>query len=184
MKSKFLTLALICSAFLAKAQGHYAGQSSIGANYLFTENGNAYNLNYQKLVGNNYFGYRADLTYTDRKDNLKVVVAEEVPHQLYSIGVSGTYSLEKIIPYPIYVQLFAGPQYTYEVLNDNKGEDSKGVPYENPKNHTFGLNGGAEIEGALAKNFSIIATSLNYFLIDSEVRKFSPTYGIGIKYNF
>ena len=82
------------------------------------------------------------------------------------------------------MQLFAGPQYTYEVLNDNKGEDSKGIPYENSKNHKYGLNGGVEIEGALTKNFSIIATSLNHFLLNSEVRKFSPTNGIGNKYNF
>lgn len=179
MKYILLLFSLLTVSWV-NAQGHYNGQSSIAVNYLATDKGNAYNFNFQKLIGTNYFGYRIDLLYIDRKDNLTLVNTIEVPHNIYSIGGSLTYSLEKIIPYPFYIQLLAGGQYGYEELKF----ESNNIEYKKPNPNTYGAIFGAEIEYLIVSNFSVIATSLNRISFNSQINTFNPNYGFGVKYNF
>jgi len=176
-----ITLFLIHNA---QAQGHYNGQYSLGLQYGVTKNGTAYNLNLQKLIGDNYFGIRVDAHYYDKETTLIVVESEKVPHKILSFGVAGTYSLEDILPHPLYVQLHLGAQYSNENFNDGKNVTTKGLTYKTPNKNNYGVYGGAEIEVALLKFLSITGTVQIQQMLNSDIDKTIYFTGGGLKFNF
>lgn len=183
MKPNFLLVLFCLTGFFSFAQGHYNGQYAIGAQYGATKDGNAYNLNVQRLIGDNYFGARVDLNYYDKTNKLTVVETEIVPHKILSLGIAGTYSLEEVLPHPLYAQIHLGAQYSNENFNEGKSISSKGLQYTAPNENVFGLYTGIEIELSLLKFLSITGTAQTQRMFNSDVDKSIYFLGGGLKFN-
>src|SRR5690606_31529535 len=135
-------------------QTHYAGQYSLGLNYGFVNSGANYNINVQKLIGNKFFGIRADLDLLQQDYNLAFFDTTKYPGNFNSkrVGIAGTYSLEKIIPHPFYLQLYIGGIYSNVELK-NFDLPERAMPSYNRNN--FGAYGGTELEFVLFTALSL-----------------------------
>lgn len=179
MKKIAVIIALI-STSLIYSQGHFKGQKTISPNYLSIENGYGVNLNFQQLIGNNYFGYRIDINYSDRDYKLNIMdITKEVQYNTYSIGTGVSYSLENIIPHPLYIQPYLGLIYRYEVLNNNDNV-IEGITYKKPNNSAFGAYYGIEAEFALLRKVSIVALIQNQ-ITNSKISDNDLFLGLGLK---
>lgn len=182
MKKKSLLLVLSLIGLSGYAQGHYGGQKAISINYMGLAKGKGVNLNYQKLVGQNYLGFRVDADYLQKDHNITVYeYSYKTDFLRYSIGSAFTYSLESIMSgAPVYVQLYAGAMYGQEKLNKQKGE-IENIPYINPKTNIFGGYVGAEVEIDFARRWSFLINAKNSFT-NSQVQKSLFQYGVGLKF--
>lgn len=181
MKIKFLFLIGLFYSSL-NAQSHYAGQYSLGLNYGIVENGNNYNINLQKIIGNKYWGARLDVDYLTKDYTLdfKNVGGYNGTFDSKKVGLAVNYSLEKIIPHPFYLQLYLGGVYSNEKLNDFKLEYLS-MPNYNKNN--FGVYMGTELEFVIFPTVSLTAGVKYQNIIQSDLEKENIIYQGGIKFN-
>lgn|SRR5690606_2670810 len=165
------------------AQSHYAGQYSLGLNYGFVNNGTNYNLNVQKLIGNKFLGLRADLDLLKQDYNLSFYGVDQYQGNFESkrIGIAGTYSLEKVIPHPFYVQLYLGGLYSNEKLKDFEIVQDL-LPAYNSNN--FGAYGGVELELVVFPAFSLTGGFKYQNVFQSTIDKELLFGQVGVKINF
>jgi len=169
--------------FIGYGQSHYAGQYSLGVNYGFVSKGTNYNLNVQKLIGNKFFGVRADLDWLQQDYILSFYGTENYSGTFDSkrLGVAATYSLERIIPHPFYVQLYLGALYSNENLKDFSVPQEV-MPSYNRNN--FGAYAGTEIEIVLFPSFSLTGSFKYQNVFQSTIDKELIFGQVGIKLNF
>ncbi len=165
------------------AQTHYAGQYSLGFNYGFVNNGTNYNINVQKLIGNKFFGMRADLDLLQQDYNLAFFGSTVYQGNFNSkrVGIAGTYSLEKVIPHPFYLQLYLGGLYSNEKLK-GFGIVQNFLPTYTRNN--FGAYGGAELELVVFPSFSLTGGFKYQNVFQSSIDKELLFGQVGVKINF
>lgn len=165
------------------AQSHYAGQYSLGVNYGFVNKGTNYNLNIQKLIGNHFWGARTDFDLLQQDYVLSFNGSENKEGKFESkrIGIAVTYSLEKIVPHPFYLQLYAGGLYSNENLKDFD-VSKEVIPTYNRNN--FGAYAGAELEFIIVPFFSVTGGAKYQNVFQSTINKELLFGQVGIKLNF
>lgn len=167
----------------AFAQSHYAGQYSLGLNYGFVNSGTNYNVNVQKLIGNKFFGMRADLDLLQQDYTLSFFGVDRYQGDFESkkVGIAGTYSLEKIIPHPFYVQLYIGGIYSNEELKSFDLPEGA-MPSYNRNN--FGAYGGTELEFIVFPALSVTGGLKYQNIFKSTINKEIIFGQVGAKINF
>ena len=165
------------------SQSHYAGQYSLGLNYGFVNDGVNYNLNIQKLIGNKFLGMRADLDLLQQDYDLSFYGKERYDGNFESkrIGIAATYSLEKVIPHPFYVQLYLGGLYSNEKLKDFGVAQDILPPYNR---NNFGAYGGTELEFVVFPVFSLTGGFKYQNVFQSTIDKELLFGQVGVKINF
>lgn len=174
---------MLFATFNLSAQSHYSGQYSLGINGGISDDGFYGNLNVQKLIGNNFFLGRIDANYASQDIDIKIVENGTVPYDIYSFGAAIGYSLEEVIPHPLYVQFYAGPFGGYEKFN-NGDNTFMGASYEDPSGVIYGGYVGTEIELVLFKNVSLTVNASQHYKINSDIGNAWFQAGGGLKFNF
>ncbi len=184
MKKVFIISAIILAcSFKVRAQGRYSGSSSLGLEYGIASKGNMANLNWNQYVGRNYLGYRVDISYLQKDKNVRIYDLEyESDFNRLSIGSAIVYSLESVIRHPFYVQMFLGGQYGIEKINGGK-DTIDNIPYVKPKQNSYGVYGGVELEAEISFSFSIVV-SPKYSFTNSKIQREQFSIGVGLRYLF
>ena len=182
MKYKIIFLFTLLQ-FIGYGQSHYAGQYSLGVNYGFVTKGTNYNLNIQKLIGNHFFGIRSDLDWLQQKYMLSFYGIDNYSGTFDSkrVGVATTYSLERIIPHPFYIQFYLGGLYSYENLKNFSVSQEVMPSYSR---NVFGAYAGTELELVLFPSFSLTAGFKYQNMFKSNINKEMIFGQIGAKFNF
>lgn len=164
-------------------QSHYAGQYSLGLNYGFVNNGTNYNLNLQKLIGNKFLGLRADFDLLQQDYDVSFYGVDQYQGNFESkrVGIAATYSLEKVIPHPFYLQLYLGGLYSNEKLK-GFGIVQNVLPTYTRNN--FGAYGGAELELVVFPSFSLTGGFKYQNVFQSSIDKELLFGQVGVKINF
>lgn len=187
-KTTLILLLVFCLiSFTSFAQNRFGGQNILGASGGITgKSGYFADINYNRLIGNNFWGIRGDIIYANQNAKINDIPNDpevKLKHYLFLAGV--TYSFEDIFrSFPFYIHIIGQGALGYENINNsNKELPNSGLIVNKLKNKmVYGFNLGMEAEMPLWRDISINLNGSQLYRANSNAGNFTYYIGAGVKF--
>ncbi len=176
-KGTFLLLAvLLCSMTAFSQSGNYA--SSVGLSGGYAEDGFGIMATYNYHLNRNRY---AQLS-------VFVAIAEDkgsfnIPYNIFTVQPGYFFKVWEQKNFKKYaLNLGGGGIFGYEVINNGNSILSNGAILDAKSQFIYGAFIGIEGEITLSNDFSLLIKANEYYHINSDVGKFYPYVGLGLRY--
>lgn len=184
---KYTIILLLFFTNALSAQNRYRDQNiSAGIGGITGKNGFFVSIGYQRIIGFRGWSFKGDAIYSSQYTKIKnnIPLESKLPLEHYMILPSALLTFDEWGLDPLYLSVYGGGMFGYEILNKNKKVlENSNLEATNIKNSfIYGASLGAMVEYELSRQLVFSVDGRQLYRMGSQAGQFTFYIGGGIRY--